>query len=158
MIDNKFFIDINAVNFLRGPKKYFKKCSDEFDEKIKKEFEGLSAIFILPKLKNFILKNFPDYLQMMIDKENKEKEFDPRNFYFYPCEEKDFEQIYKWKRNNLQILSLGYSIYKISKSDLFRAHNDSVYSTELIKDDTLFSGKIKNHFEALILFESLNIN
>ena len=41
------------------------------DELIKDEFEGLSGIFILAKLKNFILKFMPEYMNFLVDKAEK---------------------------------------------------------------------------------------
>lgn len=173
MIDKNIFNIKSLSKFLTNSKvfqgKIYKKdVLDDFDYLIKKEFDGLSGIFILPKLKNFILKIFPEYLKMMKDNEDKNEKFDPRNFNFYPCDQYHSE-IYTWKKANIEITCLvldkldnQHSLYKIISSSDFdyrteRKTRNGIFSSALKSDEVLFFGKIPNHYEALILFKNLGL-
>lgn len=133
---------------------------DLLDEVIKDKFEGLSAIFILPKLKGFIKKIFPFYRDFLSYSEKRNKYFNPVDFGFIPTLSYHNDSI--WYKNNLRIKliykEIDNNIYSIYSTDEYTYSSiDNRFGVCLPREISLFCGKVPNHQFATELFENLGL-
>lgn len=119
------------------------------DELIKDEFEGFSGIFILAKLKNFILKFMPEYMNFLVYKKEQNESFNPETFGFKLISTYSpkiyYNHFHKWQLNDYTILTFNNNFCRITVKDQ-RFDRD------------LFFGKIPSYSFAFELFKNLGIS
>lgn len=128
------------------------------DELIKDEFEGFSGVFILAKLKNFILKFMPEYMNFLVDRVEKVEPFNPETFGF-KLTAGNLQDSFIWKRDNIEIFNYRGgdlpSIYKIHSTP---PEKDLYYETQTLYFNTeLYLGSIPSYSFAFQLFKNLGI-
>lgn len=131
----------------------------KLDNMINKEFEGLTGIFILPKIKAYILKIFPLYVEFFLDLMDKEKKFKPEEFGF-KLTAGNLQDSFFWKKDNIEIFNYKRlnlpSIYKINCKP---PEKDLYYETQTLYFNTeLYLGAIPNKQFAKELFKNLGIS
>ena len=130
------------------------------DELIKDEFEGFSGIFILAKLKNFILKFMPEYMNFLVDRAEKVEPFNPEIFGFNIEYEKYQKEmgLKRWVLEDKCIEIISYlDTNRFDDSDFYIINCfDPTEKIKTIKT-RIYYGKIPSYSFAFQLFKNLGI-
>ena len=143
-------------------KRNFDLKEKAIDELIKDEFEGLSGIFILAKIKAFILKFMPEYMDFLVYRAEKVESFKPEAFGFVLEYEKYQKEmgLKRWvlEDKGVEIISyLDININVFDDSDFYIINCfDPTEKIKILKT-LIYYGKIPSYSFAFQLFKNLGI-
>lgn len=129
------------------------------DELIKDEFEGFSGVFILAKLKNFILKFMPEYMNFLVYKKENEEVFKPETFGFIEENEKFQKEIglKRWVLKDKGIEIISYMDINPFDDSGFYIINCFDPIDKFKIPMLIYYGKIPSYSFAFQLFKNLGI-